>query len=382
MQDHLEEDPAKLFLAQKQPLDFDLKLAFGQLQARQKALKKIPTWAKHPSLVFPPNLSVEQASSEETALFKSGLVRGSTMADLTGGFGVDTFYLSKEFDKAYYCERNEELSSLFAHNMEVLGETKFSIFSGNSIDFLKRFEGKLDLIYADPARRGGHNQKLYKLVDCEPDIVAHWDLLKSKSKSILLKASPMLDLKQALMELPDIQQIWVVSVRNEVKEVLLSWEEEKERSETHIHCIDLHPHGNKAFDFTFEAEEDCVSSFSDIGAKLVEPMAAILKAGAFKSFGRRFGLAKLHPNSHLYTAADVAENVPGRIFEVVQEVSNPKKELKQLFPSGKVNVITRNFAIKAEELKKKYKLKDGGEDYLIGTKVGEKYKLLFCKRIN
>lgn len=382
MQDHLEEDPAKLFLGQKQQLDFDLKLAIVQLQARQKAIKKIPTWVKDSSLVFPPNLSVEQASSEETALFKSGLVSGASMVDLTGGFGVDTYYLSKEFDKAYYCERNEELSAIFSHNMKALGETKFSIFSGNSLEFLGQFEGILDLIYVDPARRGGHNQKLYKLADCEPDIVAHWDLLKSKSKSILLKASPMLDLKQALLEIPDIQQIWVVSVRNEVKEVLLFWEKHKAQTERVIHCVDLHPKGNKEFAFTFENEEECVSSFADFGAKLVEPMAAILKAGAFKSFGSRFGLAKLHPNSHLYTADEVADNVPGRIFEVVQEVSNPKKELKLLFPSGKVNVITRNYVIKAEELKKKYKLKDGGDEYLIGTKVGEKYKLLFCRRIN
>lgn len=382
VQDHQSEDPAQLLFAYSGKTDFDLKAAVQQIQARQKAKQKLPSWAAHPDLIFPSSLSLEQASSEETAKFKSGILpKGKNMIDLTGGYGVDTFYLAENFEKAVYCERNPELSAIVEYNFNLLQPDKFRIIQGDSLEFLSKSDKTFDLIFVDPARRGNHNQKLYKLADCEPDIVSQWEILKSKGQSILVKASPMLDIKQAILEIPDIQQVWVVSVKNEVKEVLLFWEKGKEIEERLIHAVDLQSGGPREFSFTYEEEESSESIFGEVEKYLIEPYSPVLKVGAFRSFGKRFGLKKLHPNSHVYTCEDLPDGIPGRIFEVIQEINNPKKELKQLFPTGKVNVITRNYALSSDELKKKYRLKDGGDKFLIGTKVGEKFRLFCCRLI-
>jgi 16S rRNA G966 N2-methylase RsmD len=381
VQDHLEDDPFRLFLLLRGKIDVDLKLAVDQIQARQKAQKKLPTWSRNFSLFFPEGISVEQASSEDTAQFKSDLVHGNSFIDLTGGFGVDTYFIGRNFKKATYCERDEKLVEIFRHNMEMLGENKFNTFLGDSLQFISATDQNFDLVFVDPARRGEQNQKLYKLADCEPDIVGKWEQLKNKGNTILIKASPMLDLKQAILDLPDIQKIWVVSVKNEVKEVLLLWEKEKPSEERIIHCVDLNPKGKNEFIFSFESEEKASNTYSEVKSFIIEPLAPILKAGAFRSFGKRFGLEKLHPNSHLYTSDSFSEDIPGRVFEVIREIVQPKKELKEYFPSGKVNVIARNFALSPDEIKKKFRLKDGGDDYLIATKVGERYRVFYCRRI-
>ncbi|MCH7410273.1 class I SAM-dependent methyltransferase [Belliella sp. DSM 111904] len=381
VQDHLLEDPAHLLLKYAGKTDFDLKFAVQQIQARQKAKHKIPTWTNNPKLLFPISISMEQASSEETAQFKSNLLSGQSMIDLTGGLGVDTYFLSKNFQKAIYCERQEALASLAAHNFSQLDKKKFEIVHGDSLTFLENQPDKFDLIYLDPARRGENNQKLYKLTDCEPNVVSNWSLLKSKTASILIKASPMLDIKQAITEISEIQQVWIVSVKNEVKEVLLLWEKSKTQSKPiQISCIDLHPLGNKEFNFTHEEENLSQNEIGDIEALIIEPMASIMKAGAFKTFGSQFSLKKLHANSHLYTTQHLSEkSIPGKVFKVLKSIESPKKELKNMFLDGKVNVITRNYLLSADELKKKYKLRDGGDQFLIGTKVGEKYRLILTE---
>jgi 16S rRNA G966 N2-methylase RsmD len=381
VQDHLEGDPALLFMRLRDKVSFDLKLAIHQVESRRKAQKKLPNWSHNFDLFFPPGLSVEQSSSEDTAQFKSELVQGKSMIDLTGGFGVDTYYLARNFKEATYCEQNADLAGIFRYNMEVLGENKFKIHQGDGIEFLAEPPENFDLIYVDPARRGEQNQKLYKLSDCEPDTVSHWPLLQSKARSVLVKASPMMDIKQSLQELPDIQQVWVVSVKNEVKEVLLLWEKDKKVEEITIHCVDLRPEGRQEFDFSFEKEAASESDFSEVKSYIIEPNAGILKAGAFKYFGQLYGLEKLHPNSHLYTSDSYSEGIPGRVFEVIKELHQPKKELKTLFPKGQINVIARNFALSPEEIKNKFKLKDGGNDFLICTKVGEKYRVFHCRKM-
>ncbi|WP_040478812.1 THUMP-like domain-containing protein [Mariniradius saccharolyticus] len=379
VQDHLREDPAQLLFRYSGKVDFDLKFAVQQIQARQKAKSKLPTWVANLDIVFPASLSLEQASSEETAKFKSKLGHGQVMIDLTGGFGVDTFFLSKHFEQAIYCERNAQLADTVRHNFNLMVPGKLEVVTGDSLEFFAKSDRVFDLTYVDPARRGDQNQKLYKLADCEPDVVGHWNLLRSKSKSILIKSSPMLDIKQAISEIPDIQQIWVVSVKNEVKEVLLFWERDASKVDRVIRAVDLPANAATEFSFTFEEEETSESIFGVVGKFLVEPNAAILKAGAFRSFGKRFGLKKLHPNSHLYTCDGLQGEMPGRVFEIKEEIKDPKKQLKLLFPDGKVNVITRNYALSADELKKKYRLSDGGDSFLIGTKVGRGYVLYVCE---
>jgi hypothetical protein len=380
VQDHLEEDPTHLLFKYHEKVAFDLKMAVQQIAARQKAAKKLPTWSKNLHLLFPASISVEQSSSEQTASFKSEGLSGNCLIDLTGGFGVDFYHLSQGFEKGVYCEQQPELFQISKHNLSLLNPDKFEFINGDGLEFLRKTELQFDLIYADPARRGTGNQKLYKLQDCEPNVVDAWDLLKRKSDHILLKVSPMLDLTQAWTELPDIQKITVVSVRNEVKELLLHWEKAKIGDPKMISVVDLES-GILPFEFEPSDEEQAHSKFAEAGKYLIEPLAGILKAGAFNLFGERFGLKKLERNSHLYTSDAIEEGIPGRIFEVVQEISPKKPEIKTLFPSGKVNVICRNYSTGAEELKKKLGLKDGGEDFLIGTKTASGYKLFWCTRI-
>ena len=379
VQDHLEEDPALLLFKYQGKVGFDLKMAVQQISARQKGAKKLPSWSKNLDLLFPASISVEQSSSEQTASFKSEEQSGNCLIDLTGGFGVDFFHLSQGFEKGIYCEEQSELFEIARHNLSTLHPDKFEFINGDGLDFLRKTELQFDLVYADPARRGSGNQKLYKLQDCEPNVVDAWALLRSKSKKILVKVSPMLDLTQAWNELPEVQKITVVSVRNEVKELLLHWEKAQEGVPRMISVIDLES-GLPTFEFAPSAEEQAHSKFTEAGKYLIEPLAGILKAGAFNLFGERFGLKKLEKNSHLYTTDDYSPNIPSRIFEVVQEIRPKKQEAKALFPSGKVNVICRNYSTGAEELKKKLGVKDGGKDFLIGTKTASGYKLYWCTR--
>lgn len=380
VQDHLQEDPALLLFKYQGKVTFDLKMAVQQISARQKVSKKLPSWSANPDLLFPASISLEQSSSEETAYFKAKGLNGKLMIDLTGGFGVDFFHLSQGFEKGIYCERLPELFQISKHNLDLLKPGKFEFFEGDGLEFLRNTDVSFDLIYADPARRGSGNQKLYKLQDCEPDVVSTWSLLRSKSEQILIKASPMLDISQAWTELPEIQRITVVSVKNEVKELLLSWEKGNTQESREISVVDLGSE-NPRFSFDPKEEEKAVATIGESEKYLIEPLSGILKAGAFNLFAERFGLKKLEKNSHLYTGNEIPKEIPARIFEVIREISPKKHELKSLFPSGKVNVICRNYVNGAEELKRKLGLKDGGEDFLIGTKTGSGLKVFWCKRI-
>lgn len=378
VQDHLTEDPALLLFRHQGKIDFDLKAAVQQITARQKATKKLTSWASNPNLIFPTSISLEQSSSEQTADFKARERSGKLMIDLTGGFGVDCYHIGKRFEKAIYCERQQELAAIAAYNLEMLDAGKFEIVKGDGLAFLAQTGKHFDLIYADPARRGKGNQKLYKLQDCEPDVVSAWEMMKSKADSILLKVSPMLDISQAISELLDIQKVQVISVKNDVKELLLHWGKSFSESHLTIEAIDL---GGSESSFSFEPGEEARinSTFGEVANYLIEPFSGILKAGAFKIFGERFGLKKLNPNSHLYTSAEVQTDIPARVFKVIQEVQPKKPEIKKLFPSGKVNVITRNYASGSEVLKKKLGVKDGGEDFLIATKTQSGFKVFWCR---
>jgi predicted O-methyltransferase YrrM len=381
VQDHLEEDPAQLLLRHAHRKDLDVKFAVHQIQSRQKLKNKIPSWLKNSEVILPASISLEQASSEITATFKASLVSGGMMVDLTGGMGIDAFYLSQNFHQTIYCERNNELFELTMHNFQTGGLKNIQGVEGDSIAFLQSSSPTFDLIYVDPARRNVQQKKVFQLSDCEPDVVNHWALLKAKSTSIMIKASPILDLKSAIKELPGLNKIWVVAYKNEVKELVLFWKKGDEKSDPVIGAVELNAL-NQTFEFTFEEEENSHPEMGDAESYIIEPYASILKAGAFKLFSERYALRKLHPNTHLYTSSLLNLNVPGKIYQIQNEITQPKKEIKQLFPSGKVNVVTRNYVLKAEEVKKKYQLKDGGDDFLICANSNGQQKLWYCKKVN
>ncbi|WP_162416229.1 THUMP-like domain-containing protein [Cyclobacterium roseum] len=381
VQDHLEEDPAQLLLQHKEIPGLDIKAAARQIAMRQKARHKLPAWAAHPSIIFPPALSMEQCSSEATGRYKCSLVQGKTMVDLTGGFGVDTFYLGEKMEQVTYVEQQEELVALARHNLPLLfSNQQISFVHQDALAFLLQTKDIFDWLYVDPARRGKSNQKLYQLKDLEPDVVSNWGLFQQKASSIMVKASPMLDIREACRELPGITQVHVLSVKNEVKELLLI--NDGSGQPLRIVAVEIREQGPSTFTFSPQEEASAVPVFSFPQKYLLIPYASILKAGAFKSFAVKQGLAKLHAHTHIYTSGHFPEGLPGRVFEVLEEIRLDKKVLKKLYPEGKVHVISRNHPMKAEAIKKKFRLKDGGEEFLIAvTAVDGKPGVWRCRMI-
>ncbi|MBD3626501.1 class I SAM-dependent methyltransferase [Cyclobacterium sp.] len=368
VQDHLDEDPAQLLLRHKEIPGLDIKAAARQIAMRQKARQKLPSWSANPSLIFPPALSMEQCSSEATARYKSSLFQGNTLADLTGGFGVDIVYLGENFTQLTYIEQQDELVELARHNLpQLLNSRQLRIIHQDGIAFLHQTREKFDLLFVDPARRGKDNRKLYRLQDLEPDVVENWTLLQKKAAKILIKASPMLDISMAGRELPGLSEIHVVSVKNEVRELLLLYNGSHQPLK--IIAVEINGQDQSVFSFTPEEELNAAPVFSFPQKYLVIPYAGILKAGAFKSFAVKQGLAKLHPHTHVYTTDQFPEAVPGRVFEVLEEIKADKKLIKKLYPEGLAHIISRNHPLKADAFKKKFRLRDGGDEFLLAVTV-------------
>lgn len=343
-----------------------------QIEGRERTADKLPTFASIPDWWYPVRLSCEQCSSELTAKYKASLFpslqRGDgdrlSMVDLTGGYGVDTYFLSEQFTHTDYVEQNEELCRIAAHNF---ANKPIAIHHSTAEDFLAS-AGQYDLIFLDPARRDSHGSKVFRIEDCTPNVVELLPTLLAHSKRLLIKLSPMLDLTQAVTSLSQVNwDIHIVAIKNEVKEVLLL-----SGGTGQITTIDL-AQKDQAFVFTREEEQHCPSDIGhlslDIGHYLYEPNAAILKAGAYKLVAQRFGLHKLDVNTHLYTSRQFIENFPGRVWRITE-----KQNLKQ------ANVLTRNYPLTPEQLKKKLHLRDGGTAFVIGCRVAGKPTLLYAER--
>ncbi len=409
---HLKDDVGRLALA-KFPEGIDREFVIRQVHARQVLSKKLPSWAGNDELIFPKKLSLEQSSSELTALYKKSLlsdvdemariaicenqcqsvVMTKTLIDLTGGMGVDTAFLSDNFDHTFYVEMQEELCEIARHNFKVLNKN-ITVVNDNAEHFLQNCD-MVDCIYLDPARRDEYGRKMVSLHDCSPDVVELHDLLMKKAKRILIKVSPMLDIEMVKKELKDISEIHVVAVRNECKEILIAMQTHKESvSSINIIATDLREKWNIVF--TEDEEQNAQWTLADnIKKYLYEPGAACMKAGCFKLLSQRYALDKLHRNSHLYTSDELVPDFPGRIFEVVNVVPFDKKAKKAVWESQcledtkndsashkKASVATRNFPLSAEELKKNLGLGDGSEYYIFGTTMkGEKKVVVLTKKI-
>jgi hypothetical protein len=352
-----------------------------QISGKLKSKFKLPSWFEAKNIYYPVKISIEQTSSEQTAEYKSSLVLGNKFIDLTGGFGVDDYYFSKQFEFIIHCEINEELSQITAHNFEQLGVNNCRFFVGDGIEILKQSEEKFDCIYVDPSRRSEVKGKVFLMSDCLPDIPNNLDLLFSKANKIIMKTSPLIDLSQGLKELNSVKEIYVVAVKNEVKELL--WIFEKGcQGEPLIKTINLDEKGNQTFGFNLidESKVDCETSLPQ--KFLYEPNSTVMKSGGFNQVGIQSGVMKLHKHSHLYTCNELIE-FPGRRFEIKETVSASGKELKSRFKGKKANVTTRNYPQKVEEIRKSLKIKDGGEVYLFFTinKNDEKVCLV-CEKVN
>ena len=442
---HLNDDINKLALS-KFPEGVDKQFVIRQIQARQVLSKKLPSWAENDELIFPKKLSLEQCSSELTAKYKTSLStkyhemsrkgfsedscnladekeisanscnlvdKKRILVDLTGGMGVDTAFLSDNFDKTFYVEMQEELCDIARHNFKILNKN-IEVVNDNAEHFLTTCD-EVDCIYLDPARRDEYGRKMVSLHDCSPDVAELHDILLKKAKKVLVKVSPMLDIEMIKKELTDIAEIHVVAVRNECKEILLeirkfrnSKTQNLSNSVTQnlrISATDLRE--NWSFSFTEDEERDAQWTLADsVGKYLYEPGVACMKAGCFKLLSQRYKLDKLHRNSHLYTSDELVADFPGRIFEVVCAVPFDKKTKKEITSicqqtteNGqqtleessklkaqssrlKASVATRNFPLSADELRKNLGLQDGNDFYIFGTTMkGEKKIVVIAKKL-
>lgn len=382
--EHANDDIRLLALKADKYSDIDFLLALQQINGRQKAQNKIPSWYKLDNILYAEQLSMEQCSSELTALYKASLVeKGSIFIDLTGGFGVDFSFIAPKFEKAIYVEQNAQLIDLAKNNFDVLNLLDTEIVKSEASLFLENYNQVADLIFIDPARRSTSGRKTVLIDDCTPNLLEINTLLEQKSKALMIKLSPMLDIKQALAALKNITEIYVISVNNECKE-LLFFRGNKIISEK-IHCINIHSK-NRIDCFTFNREEEFDSNVaytSTILTYLYEPNSSILKAGAYRSIAARYNLKKLHPNSHLYTSDTLMPDFPGRVFVVEKEIPPNKKNIKNLLSVIKqANLKTRNYPISVSELKKQLKINDGGDYYIFATTfANEKKTLILCSKV-
>ncbi|RIV30500.1 class I SAM-dependent methyltransferase [Flagellimonas lutimaris] len=350
-----------------------------QIEAKKKCQDKLPTWFNTPNIYYPNKLNIEQTSSELTAQYKAQIVDGKSLIDLTGGFGVDSYFFSKKMESVLHCEINPELSEIAHHNFEILGQANIECFSVNGIDFLKNSSSNFDWVFVDPSRRNDKKGKVFLLEDCLPNLPEHLPLLFEKAQNVLVKTSPLLDIKMGIIELNFVKEVHVVAVQNEVKELLFILEKGFKGS-IEIKTINLQPKQNDEFDFLLEKEQHINIDFGEPASYLYEPNAAILKSGGFKSVAKAYGLKKLHPHSHLYTSEEILD-FPGRRFKVQHILPYSKKSLKSISLS-KANITTRNFPISVAELRKKHKIKDGGSRYVFFTKaINDSLLVLDCEKV-
>lgn len=382
---HEQDDVHKLLLKKKTVLGVPTKQIAQQIIGIRKAQSKLPLWYNAEGIIYPPAINLEQSSSEATAQFKLRLLEGlfqtsPVIADLTGGFGIDTYFLSQYAKEVHYVEPDQNLLEITKHNHYALGATNITYHNQSAESFLASSKENPAFLYFDPSRRKG-TKKVFKLANCEPNVTELQSKYFIGVNHILIKASPLLDLQQGSKELADVKTIFVVAVENECRE-LLFYIQPGFRGEPTIRAVDLNRNGKILNDcnFSFGEEKKSIATFSQPLSYLYEPNTAILKGGAFKWVAQKYEISKLAPNTHLYTSDKSIDNFPGRIFKTLH-LAKPDKNLIKLFPEGYANILTRNYPLSVEEIKKKTGLKEGGEQYLICTQTEKEKIVLIADRL-
>ncbi|UYW02072.1 class I SAM-dependent methyltransferase [Flavobacterium agricola] len=351
----------------------------NQIVAKQKSKTKLPTWFAAQSIVYPSKLSVEQTSSEATAAYKAQLISGNSLIDLTGGFGVDVFYFAKYFKRVVHCEMNEKLSQIVAHNCKEFGLDHVVCKTGDSTEILKDLNETFDWIYVDPSRRNDIKGKVFMLKDCLPNVPELLDYYFTFSNSILIKNSPILDISLAISELKFVKKVHIIALENEVKEFLLELELNFDGA-IEVQTVNISKSGNQVF--THLLQDDAEVVYSIPKQFVYEPNAAIMKSGLFHAIANTYKLTKLHAHSHLYTSDHLVTDFPGRSFKVENSFEFTKINANEYLKNKKMNLTTRNFPVSVEELRKKYKIADGGSVYAFATTTSNQQKtILICSKI-
>lgn len=429
VKEHINDDVRDLALKAARYPDVDMANVLVQIKGYQAIKQKVPAWYACESLQFPPTLSLEQSSSEATARYKAALLDAflpmasrKKGVDLTGGLGVDAYFLSETFDEYVYVERQELLCQLARYNFSQLGRGHISVQCAEAEEYLQSMN-PVDFIFLDPARRDDKGKKVFALQDCAPDVSALFSSLSKKCRLLMIKLSPMLDISLALRQLASVAACHVLALDNDCKELLLCCRFENDAShgsldgassEVRIHTCNLLSKRNLAQEFAFTREEEsqAICRFASLGASssaslgtsiasvtsvasitsvgenglagnfLYEPNVALLKAGAYKILSQSFDLQKLHLNTHLYVSAVLQADFPGRVFKIVEALSPSAKETKKRLQSlQQVNVATRNYPESVETIRKKYRIKEGGQLYLFAATLADNQRvLLLCEK--
>ena len=410
IREHSDDDVQKVALTGTKDQEVDLQTALQQIAGRQTARKKLPSWAAVEGIIYPPHLNMEQCSSEYTARYKAGLTPspsplratllpsggrkgdgGGMFVDLTGGFGVDFYWMSQGFAHRYYVERNEALCEIAENNFRVL-DLPCSVCCGSAAAYLSQMP-HVNLVFLDPARRNEHGGRTYGIEDCTPNVLELLPTLMEKADRVMLKLSPMLDWRKAVKQLKNVTEVHIVSVENECKELII--EMRNELCPTRVVCVNLLSNGGKQVfvfggqsSFAFGGQSPCTTHTGDsplqaIPHFLYEPNASIMKAGCFVELEQRYAVTPISPNSHLFLSSVEIEDFPGRRFQILAISSMNKKELsKNLASMERANIAVRNFPMSVEQLRKKLKLKDGGDTYIFATTNDDgEHKLFICRKI-
>lgn len=357
---NLETDLQSLLLKKSPFSEVSMQEMVQQIKGKKVAHRKFPFLLKE-NIVFPPNLNLEQASSQSTAEFKAENLNGKKFLDLTCGFGIDAYFLSQNFGEITLVEKNPELLDLVKHNWKILNKTA-TFVNENLEHFLAKNSERFDVIYLDPARRDSEKNKKFLLEDLSPNLLEIQDQLLEISSQIIIKLSPLIDISYLISVLKNVAKIQIIAVRNEVKELIVFLEKARKGDDVEISCINLES-DDAEFAFQFKEEKTAVSAFSEPQQFLYIPNNAVLKSGAFNLISQFFNGKKLHPNTHFYTSDKRIERFPGRILEINMIDS------KHIRKGEKYNIISKNYPLSPDEIKKKYKILDGGNCYLIFTQT-------------
>ena len=375
---HADEDVRQLaFLGKKHP-EVDMAYALDQIAGRQKARVKIPSWASIDGIVYPPHISMEQCSSEQTARYKARIAgNGEKIVDLTAGFGVDMAFMSAGFKQAVHVEMQPQLCAISSENYKHLGLNHVQVVCSDGVGYLHQME-HADLIFIDPARRDQHGARTYGIADCTPNVLEIIDEMLQKADRVMIKLSPMLDWQKTVADVGNVSQVHIVSVGNECKELLLVVE--KAEVPLQIFCVN----DDDVFSYTFGDETSHICSDPAEPRYLYEPNASVMKAGCFNLISHRFGITQPDANSHLFLSDKLVEGFPGRGFVIERVSTMNKRELKEALAGiDKANVAVRNFPLSVADLRKRLKLKDGGDVYIFATTDAKKgHLVMVCRKIS
>ena len=386
IREHRTDDVRKLALA-SHPKDIDIQYALTQISGWQAAKSKLPLWADTNGIIYPRHLSLEQCTSQYIAQYKASVVekligKDLKMADLTGGFGVDCFFLSRSASQVHYNEISAELCDCARINFKALGRQEIEINCGTAEDYIAGLTpDSLDLIYLDPARRGDAGRKLISISDCQPDTVALQDDLLRIAPNVMVKLSPMLDISRALTELRHVSSAFIVGLEGECKEITLLMQRGFEAEPT-ITAVDIKSDGTPETAVSSAKSIDValpqpIADLTDLqsGTFISEPSAPYMKSALFRTIAARTNTSLLHPDTHLFWSKEKPDNFPGRTFQIQGIIPFDKKSLAPLIKS-QANLSVRNFPESAPALQRRLKLRDGGSRYLIATTLSDSKRVL------